>query len=126
MAGHSLLSSGPYPTPDRPGEGITFYLDLTEEGELAPYAHGLPSDARHVRMPIHDFGVPSEEQMIRTLDLLDDALAAGEVVYVHCRAGVGRTRTVVGCHRMRHGLDPGPQPETDEQRALVRAWPAGL
>ena len=76
-------------------------------------------------MPIPDFGVPTEEQMIATLDLIDAALEKGENVYVHCRMGIGRTRTVIGCHRKRHALDPGPAPETREQRELVRWWPEG-
>ena len=32
------------------------------------------------------------------LGALDTALKAGEIVYVHCWGGVGRTGTVVGCH----------------------------
>ena len=47
-------------------------------------------------MPIRDFGVPTVEQMIATLDLIDAALEDGENVYVHCRMGIGRTRTVIG------------------------------
>jgi len=119
------LSHGPYPAPSELDGGTTVFVDLTEEGELRPYADRLPAGVRHVRMPIEDWGVPSEEQMVQTLDVIDEALAAGEVVYVHCRAGVGRTRTVIGCHRKRHGLDPGLWPETGLQRALVERWPRG-
>ena len=35
--------------------------------------------------------------MREILDCLDDALRSGRKVYVHCRAGIGRTGTVVGC-----------------------------
>lgn len=119
------LSWGPYPTPSQLGDGTTLYLDLTEEGELEGYAHLLGEGARHVRMPIRDCGLPSNEQLVRTLDLLDEALAAHEVVYVHCRGGIGRTGTVIGCHRKRHGLEPIWLPETPEQRDLVRNWPEG-
>jgi protein-tyrosine phosphatase len=119
------LRSGPYPVESQLADDTTLFVDLTEEGELRPYAHLLPPGSRHVRAPIADFGVPGEEQMAAALDLIDDALAAGDVVYVHCRAGVGRTRTVIGCHRRRHGLDPGLEPETGAQRAFVRAWPEG-
>ncbi len=119
------LRSGPYPRGGQLRDGTTLFVDLTEEGTLPPYAHSLPEGVRHVRMPIRDFGVPTVEQMIATLDLIDAALEDGESVYVHCRMGIGRTRTVIGCHRKRHGLDPGPPPETREQRALVRSWPEG-
>jgi hypothetical protein len=119
------LSFGPYPSPSRFPDEATLFVDLTEEGELGSYRHLLGVGVRHVRMPIEDWGVPSEEQMVRTLDLIDDALADGEVVYVHCRAGIGRTRTVIGCHRRRHGLDAQLLPETDHQRAFVDRWPRG-
>ena len=32
---------------------------------------------------------------------------AGRRVYVHCRAGIGRTGTVIGCYLAEQGLD-GP------------------
>jgi hypothetical protein len=47
--------------------GITLFLDLTEEGEMPPYAHWLDEAARHLRMPIPDFGVPTPEQMVQTV-----------------------------------------------------------
>jgi Polymorphic toxin system, DSP-PTPase phosphatase len=119
------LRSGPYPEPSQLADGTTLFVDLTEEGSLDPYAQLLPEGVRHVRMAIPDFGVPTEQEMIAILDLIDAALSDGEEVYVHCRMGIGRTRTVIGCHRRRHGLDPGPPPETREQRELVRGWPEG-
>jgi len=119
------LRSGPYPRDDQLRDGTTLFVDLTQAGTLPSYAQALPDGVRHVRMPIPDFGVPTIEQMIATLDLIDAAVGKGENVYVHCRMGIGRTRTVIGCHRKRHGLDPGPVPETREQRELVRSWPEG-
>lgn len=119
------LRSGPYPDPSQLDDGTTLFIDLTEPGSREPYAQSLPGGVRHVRMTIPDFGVPTERQMIGILDLIDEALAEGEEVYVHCRMGIGRTRTVIGCHRKRHGLDPGLSPETREQRELVRTWPVG-
>jgi protein-tyrosine phosphatase len=119
------LRSGPYPEPSQLADGTTLFVDLTEEDLLTPYEHLLPAGVRHVRMAIPDFGIPTEQQMIAILDLIDAALSEGEEVYVHCRMGIGRTRTVIGCHRKRHGLDPGPPPETEEQQAFVRAWRPG-
>jgi protein-tyrosine phosphatase len=75
--------------------------------------------------------------MRRTLDMIDAELAAGGVVYVHCRGGCGRTGMVVGCHLVRRGLAGevalarveelcgGSCPETDEQRAMVLGWRVG-
>ena len=63
--------------------------------------------------------------MVATLDLIDEALAGGEMVYVHCRAGIGRTRTVHRLPPQAARPRPGVGPETSEQRAFVQSWPAG-
>lgn len=89
-------------------------------------------------------GVPTVAQMQRILDTIDGANAAGQVVYVHCLGGKGRTGTVVGCYLARRGLavgeaalerlkeltmaapyDFGPLPQTSEQCAFVRNWRQG-
>lgn len=129
--------------------GVTTFIDLTEEDEhrLHPYAaevirladpRGLP--VAHRRLSIPDLGVPSPEHMTRTLNVIDEALARGETVYVHCYGGIGRTGTVVGCWLVRRGLSGQAaldqiagwrqgtpdgyrrSPETDEQRQFVLGW----
>ena len=130
--------------------GVTSFLDLTEEGELNPYdelaraeAARLGRSVKHRRMPIPDVCVTDDNGMTAILDVLDAALASGEVVYVHCYGGIGRTGLVIGCHLARHGT-PGPaaiaqiaewrrttpdghreSPQTPDQGAMVRRWPAG-
>lgn len=117
--------------------GVTLFLDLTQEGELEPYAHLVPPSARHVRMPIRDFSVPTHDDLIATLDAIDTELDVGGIVYVHCWAGCGRTGVVVGSWLVRHGLDPRAAldriakarglgcPQTLEQRLLVLGWEPG-
>jgi protein-tyrosine phosphatase len=127
--------------------GVTFFLDLTEAGNLQPYDSLLTQEefrpaggVQYRRMPIKSFSTPSRAEMIRTLDTIDTALAGGQTVYVHCWAGIGRTGTVVGCYLVRHGLS-GTQaleeiaqlrqgtphggwtsPETEAQRQMVLNW----
>ena len=77
--------------------------------------------------------------MTRILDLIDELLEAGERVYVHCLAGIGRTGTVVGCYLVRHGIPAADavahlaelraargrrdrSPEMPAQRAFVERW----
>jgi protein-tyrosine phosphatase len=110
------FAAGPYPV--EPLEFDTF-VDLTEEGELPTY-----EAADHRRFPVRDFGVATVEQMDEILAAVDEALDAGRTVYLHCRGGVGRTGTAVGCWLIRHGrsADEAVGPETEEQRAFVRTY----
>ena len=124
--------------------GVTTFIDLTEAGELSPYAQWLESESQtHHRFPIEDVRIPdTPETTVEILDTIDTHIAQGEVVYLHCLGGVGRTGTIVGCWLARHGL-PGAaalehleelwgkcpksvtkprSPETEEQRRYVREW----
>ncbi len=127
--------------------GVTSFIDLTEEGEMPAY-DGLLAELseqhiRYRRVAILDHGLPdSPAHMVRILDLIDGELAAGRCIYVHCRAGIGRTGTTIGCHLIRSGLanDTALErlqnlwqqcgrslrwptiPETDEQYEFVRVW----
>lgn len=132
------------------GAGISYFIDLTDAGELAPYDHCLPTaragDGRYiiyVRKAIRDHGVPQNlESMAEILDYIDRAIEVGHQVYVHCRAGIGRTNTVIGCWLRREGWS-GPEavdrlnqlwqanarsrtwprvPETGEQERYVLEW----
>jgi protein-tyrosine phosphatase len=129
--------------------GVTLFLDLTEAGEyqLRPYAAIAAELAgerglivTHHRMPIVDVSVPTPAQMERILVRIDQALAQGQTVYVHCYGGIGRTGTVIGCWLVRHGLSGRralagikrwrretpdgwrQSPETDEQWRMVMEW----
>ncbi len=130
--------------------GITRCFDLTHETEvLPPYAalfeqagaaRGIAANS--VRFGITDFGVPSVNGMREALRTIDSALASGANVYLHCRAGIGRTGTVAGCLLVEQGLDPEQalavirnkwramakiaaaphSPETHEQRDFIAQW----
>jgi predicted protein tyrosine phosphatase len=123
--------------------GVTLFVDLTEPSESDPYEAFLADGVRAIRKPISDFTAPSPEEMRAILDLIEEDLAAGSVIYLHCLGGVGRTGTVVGCHLVRHGTPPqralealarlrsrarsadSCSPENDEQRALIESWARG-
>lgn len=107
--------------------GITCFVDLTFEGERADYEQILMEEAAnqqhqqqpgtasplsrpvvsYKRLPIPDFGIPeSKERMKEILNTIDMAInEGGSKAYVHCRGGIGRTGTVVGCYIMRHRDD---------------------
>ena len=135
--------------------GVTHIINLMQaaEGDHAGRAfHAYEQDflrlaglrgiqSTWTQRPIRDLSVPSIPQMNDTLDALDDALATGGCVYVHCWGGRGRTGTVIGCWLARHGEnDPLKRlrqltaharehfphvPETAEQQTFVRQWRIG-
>jgi hypothetical protein len=84
--------------------GVTCFIDLTEPDETPAYETLLPfatPDGRRIeylREPIPDHGVPaSRETMARILAMLDAALESGHLVYLHCRAGIGRSAMAAAC-----------------------------
>ena len=124
--------------------GVDYFVDLTEEGELPAYRHLLPFRVKYLRCPIPDHGVPNNSAPIKRL-LVDirAALAAQRCIYLHCRAGIGRTNLIVGCYLAQQGGDGKAAlehvnslwrrsaraavwprvPETEEQAEYVRHWP---
>ena len=126
--------------------GVTCFVDLTEVDELEPYDAQLPVGIVYVRHPIRDHGLPAEPaQMADVLLTLRQALRAGGAVYLHCRAGIGRTGMVVGCWLSEQGssgdealrelnrlwrqnarAEDWPElPETPAQADYVRLWTPG-
>lgn len=130
--------------------GIRTFINLTEKRERSPYDRILAAlaaqrriEVRHVRYSIRDFCTPrNRAQMVRILDTIDNEIAAGRPVYVHCWGGIGRTGTVFGCWLVEQGLSgdqalqriadlrhgiPGEgrrSPESDAQCRYVREWVA--
>jgi hypothetical protein len=160
------LLAGCYPGSEYPDEsaqrlkgllncGIRFVVNLMQAHETNYYGDGfvpyekplivmgneLGIEVQCVRFPIPDMSIPSEKQMIKILDTIDETIERDTPVYVHCWGGVGRTGTVVGCYLARHGVVAGQEclarirelrysdpityrssPETDQQIDMVMSW----
>jgi len=108
--------------------GVRCFVDLTPAGELHPYDADLPLDADYFRWPLPDHGLPpTPAHMADILDCLRHALRSGRVVYLHCRAGIGRTGLVAGCLLAEQGLSPDEALAELNRRwqtnPLARSWP---
>jgi ADP-ribosylglycohydrolase len=123
--------------------GISCFIDLTEPEECEPYESLLPVEIDYVRKPIPDQQVPRAIAHMHEIQMeIDLALASGRGVYVHCRAGIGRTGTVVGCFLIERGAAPEAAleqlnvlwrqcarsaswplvPQTEAQADFIREW----
>ena len=130
--------------------GVRCLIDLTELHEgLPPYAgalHRLAAerslDVQIERYGIVDFSVPAPPTMRRIVDTVTAAVVAQRPVYLHCRGGIGRTGTAVGCVLVEAGFTPeralaiierkwqvmakrdlAPvSPENETQRDFIRSW----
>ncbi len=68
-------------------------------------------------LPTVDFLPPSFEAINRAVDFIDRHREAGHAVYVHCKAGRGRSATIVLCWLMRHhGMTPDEAQHFMQQR----------
>jgi atypical dual specificity phosphatase len=56
------------------------------------------------RFSIADFGAPGIEALKSILSAIDDGLASGHAVYVHCMMGLGRTGTIAACYLVKEGM----------------------
>ena len=124
---------------------ISCFIDLTQEKEMTPYEALLEPGMVYRRFPIVDHGLPRSPQTFAdVLAAIDSAFDEGRSVYVHCRAGIGRTGMAIACYLIHGGLTAEQAlarlqvlwkqnarsatwprvPETDEQVTYVRRWRA--
>ncbi|KZV75077.1 phosphatases II [Peniophora sp. CONT] len=101
--------------------GIRTFIDLTEVGELSPYAPKLnqsvarlgidPSEVEYHNFAIPDRTVPANPSFVAgIMSVLADNERRGRKTAVHCRGGIGRTGTVVGCWLVESGIaKDGPE-----------------
>jgi hypothetical protein len=124
--------------------GIDCFIDLTEAEEQPDYRRLLPPRTEYQRSAIVDSGVPHNvSQTQALLAAIRGALDRRRRVYVHCRAGIGRTGLVIGCFLAEEERDGKSAvkrlnqlwrqsarsrtwpviPQTAEQADYIRRWP---
>ncbi len=81
------------------GEGVGAVVNLCEEFSGDPRtlkACGL----EQLHLPTLDYHCPALEDLARGVRFIFEQIAAGRKVYVHCKAGRGRSATLVLCYLM--------------------------
>jgi len=94
--------------------GINAVLDMRaeREGDRTFYTD---HDIAYKRLQVLDATVPSDEYLSEGADWIDEQIAAGRTVLVHCAKGRGRSAAVTAAYLMRHEDLP-----YDECRAMMK------
>ena len=134
------LAVMPLPGRDRPldqdaafleQEGIRVLVSLTETPTDAEVLTSRSIAQEHIS--VQDYQAPTLEQMIEFVAVVEDSVAVGKPVGVHCTAGLGRSGTMAAVYLVSEGasandaiatvrrLRPGSI-ETSAQEDAVRAF----
>ncbi len=111
--------------------GVRALLSLSEEPLDIDLLNRYGFQMKH--LPVTDFTAPTLSQIERAIDSIDGFFAQGLPVAVHCRAGLGRTGTILACYLVSQGSPaqlaieevrmkrPGSI-ETPEQEAVIELF----
>lgn len=84
--------------------GVKSILSLTEEPLELPALREFGFAYQH--LPVEDFTAPTQQQIESAVRFIDQGINRNEGVLVHCRAGIGRTGTILACYLVSRGLEP--------------------
>jgi len=95
--GRVLLGGYPWPAAIARGlanrEKVEVVINTVAEREDKCFGDSV----KVVRVPMRDFAEPSAKDVLACVAELDEAFKQGKTVYDHCKAGKGRSATVVLC-----------------------------
>jgi tyrosine-protein phosphatase SIW14 len=100
--------------------GVKTVVDLrwVDEHSIPHEKQVVEADGmRFVSVPMKGLSAPTEEQIAKVLNVLEDS--ESWPVFIHCRRGADRTGTVLACYRISHD-------RWENQKALQEAKTYGL
>lgn len=78
----------------------------------------LDHDINHLVIPTRDyFFAPSDGDIDRAIEFIHSNASCGKTTYVHCKAGRGRSTTIVLCYLVKH-KDMTPEAAYDYVRSI--------
>lgn len=99
---HVVLGAFPFASdvPKLANEGVKAVINTCEEYR-GPVTEYQKYNIEQMRMPTIDFTHPSYQDVCRAVEFIDQNINDGKSVFVHCKAGRGRSATVAICWLMK-------------------------
>ncbi|TMW86161.1 hypothetical protein EJD97_021845 [Solanum chilense] len=116
-----LLGAVPFPAdvPRLKALGVAGVVTLNESYEtLVSTSLYLDHDINHLVIPTRDYlFAPSDGDIDRAIEFIHSNASCGKTTYVHCKAGRGRSTTIVLCYLVKH-KDMTPATAYDYVRSI--------
>ncbi|KAK6777538.1 hypothetical protein RDI58_024255 [Solanum bulbocastanum] len=116
-----LLGAVPFPAdvPHLKALGVDGVVTLNESYEtLVSTSLYLDHDINHLVIPTRDYlFAPSDGDIDRAIEFIHSNASFGKTTYVHCKAGRGRSTTIVLCYLVKH-KDMTPEAAYDYVRSI--------